>query len=84
MEGNARCVNPLKQVMDAVGEKVECINYKTWGVCLPEGDFPATIGSEPFVEKGRDCINYNTWGVCLPEGDFPATIGSEPFVEVLE
>ena len=48
MKGNARCVNPLKQVLDFVGEEVECINYDTWGVCLPEGDFPATVGSEPF------------------------------------
>ena len=30
--------------------QVECINYNTWGVCLPEGDFPATIGAEPFVQ----------------------------------
>lgn len=48
MKGNARCVNPLKQVLDFVGEEVECYNYDTWGVCLPEGDFPATVGSEPF------------------------------------
>jgi len=48
MKGNARCVNPLKQVLDLVGEEVECFNYDTWGVCLPEGDFPATVGSEPF------------------------------------
>jgi len=48
MKGNARCVNPLKQVLDFVGEEVECFNYDTWGVCLPEGDFPATVGSEPF------------------------------------
>lgn len=50
MTVNSRCVNPLKQVLDAVGEKVECINYNTWGVCLPEGDFPATVGAEPFAQ----------------------------------
>ena len=31
-----------------MGEQVECFNYDTWGVCLPEGDFPATVGDEPF------------------------------------
>ena len=36
------------QVLDFVGEQVECFNYDTWGVCLPEGDFPATVGDEPF------------------------------------
>nr|ATQ36019.1 prolycopene isomerase [Proteomonas sulcata] len=50
MKGQQRCVNPLKQVLDAVDEEVECINYDTWGVCLPEGDFPATVGSEPFAQ----------------------------------
>ena len=53
MKGNARCVNPLKQVLDFVGEEVPCFNYDTWGVCLPEGDFPATVGSEPFKSDLR-------------------------------
>lgn len=30
-----------------------CINYDTWGVCLPEGDFPATVGNLPFQSDLR-------------------------------
>ncbi|EKX32504.1 hypothetical protein GUITHDRAFT_82257 [Guillardia theta CCMP2712] len=53
MKSQQRCVNPLKQVLDLVGEQVDCVRYDTWGVCLPEGDFPATVGAEPFAEDLR-------------------------------
>lgn len=42
--------NPLRQVLDALGEDVSWVNYDTWGCCLPEGDFPAKVGAEPFRE----------------------------------
>jgi len=31
--------NPLKSVLDAIGEQVECIPYTTFGLCFPEGNF---------------------------------------------
>lgn len=31
--------NPLRTVLDAIGEEVECIPYKTFGLKFPEGDF---------------------------------------------
>jgi len=44
-----------------VGEEVECYNYDTWGVCLPEGDFPATVGLYVCM-----CLCVYVWvGVCM-------------------
>ncbi len=42
--------NPLRQVLDAIGEKVSCATYDTWGCCLPEGDFDTAVGAEQFCE----------------------------------
>lgn len=42
--------NPLRQVLDAVGEDCEWANYDTWGCFLPEGDFNTSVGAEQFCE----------------------------------
>ena len=42
--------NPLRQVLDAVGEDVEWATYNTWGCCLPEGDFDTTVGADQFCD----------------------------------
>jgi carotene isomerase len=42
--------NPLRQVLDAIGEDLPCINYNTWGCYLPEGYFDAQVGAEQFCE----------------------------------
>jgi phytoene dehydrogenase-like protein len=42
--------NPLKHVLDAIGADLPCVNYNTWGCCLPEGDFDATVGADHFCE----------------------------------
>ncbi|MEA5598592.1 NAD(P)/FAD-dependent oxidoreductase [Rivularia sp. UHCC 0363] len=42
--------NPLRQVLDAVGEDCEWANYSTWGCFLPEGDFNTKVGAEQFCE----------------------------------
>lgn len=63
-----RSPNPLKHVLDFIGEEVEWLNYDTWGVVLPEGSFAAPIGPEPFkevigallaVRRRRACIIDN-------------------------
>jgi phytoene dehydrogenase-like protein len=36
-------LNPLRQVLDAIGETVPCATYDTWGCCLPEGDLGAAL-----------------------------------------
>lgn len=42
--------NPLRFVLDAVGEDLHWATYTTWGCCLPEGDFPAPVGVDAFAE----------------------------------
>ncbi|MFB2922617.1 phytoene desaturase family protein [Aerosakkonema funiforme] len=42
--------NPLRQVLDAIGEKLPCIQYDTWGCYLPEGYFDARVGVDQFCE----------------------------------
>ncbi len=42
--------NPLRQVLDAIGEQLPCITYDTWGCCLPEGDFDTSVGASQFGE----------------------------------
>ncbi|MBW4551878.1 MAG: NAD(P)/FAD-dependent oxidoreductase [Aphanocapsa sp. GSE-SYN-MK-11-07L] len=42
--------NPLRHVLDAIGEDIDWLTYDAWGCCLPEGDFSAQVGAEPFYE----------------------------------
>ena len=42
--------NPLRQVLDAIGEDLPCIQYDTWGCYLPEGDFDTQVGADQFCE----------------------------------
>ncbi len=42
--------NPLRQVLDAIEEDVEWVNYDTWGCLLPEGTFDTKVGGEQFCE----------------------------------
>ncbi|PSF36295.1 carotene isomerase [Aphanothece hegewaldii CCALA 016] len=53
--------NPLRQVLDAIDEDLEWVNYDTWGCCLPEGDFKTTVGAEQFCEvllrlRGQEAV----------------------------
>jgi phytoene dehydrogenase-like protein len=41
--------NPLRTVLDAIGEQVKCAPYKSFGLILPEGQF---IHTSKFGEKG--------------------------------
>ncbi|WP_066377539.1 phytoene desaturase family protein [Anabaena sp. CA = ATCC 33047] len=54
-------VNPLRQVLDAVGVDLPCVNYDTWGCRLPEGDFDTAVGGDQFCEvlarlRGQDAV----------------------------
>ncbi|KAF7848045.1 hypothetical protein BT93_L2343, partial [Corymbia citriodora subsp. variegata] len=42
--------NPLAQVLDALGESVPCVNYDSWMVYIPEGDFLSRIGPTEFFK----------------------------------
>ena len=41
------------QVLDAIGERVECVSYDSWRCYLPEGDFLSRIGPSHFDEVRR-------------------------------
>lgn len=40
--------NPLRQVLDLVGEDIEWKNYDNWGCWLPEGYFDIAVGADNF------------------------------------
>jgi carotene isomerase len=42
--------NPLRHVLDAIGVDLPCVNYDTWGCCLPEGNFDTSVGADQFCE----------------------------------
>ncbi|PSN17638.1 carotene isomerase [filamentous cyanobacterium CCP5] len=42
--------NPLRHVLDALGEDLDWATYDRWGVSLPEGDFLTTVGADQFTE----------------------------------
>ncbi|KAJ6798494.1 carotenoid isomerase 1 isoform X1 [Iris pallida] len=42
--------NPLAQVLDALGESVECASYDSWMVYVPEGEFLSKIGPTEFLK----------------------------------
>ncbi len=47
-------LNPLRQVLDVIGEDLRWANYDTWGCRLPEGDFDTAVGVDQFCEVLQD------------------------------
>jgi phytoene dehydrogenase-like protein len=45
--------NPLRHVLDAIGEEVDWLTYDTWGVHIPEGQFAMAVGADPFCDVVR-------------------------------
>lgn len=46
-----KSLNPLKQVLDILGEKVECVTYDTWIGYLPEGRFVFKANAEEYRKE---------------------------------
>ena len=42
--------NPLAHVFQAVGEPLPLVEYNTWNVILPEGEFLTRVGASQFLE----------------------------------
>ncbi len=42
--------NPLRHVLNAIGEDADWLTYDTWGCCLPEGQFNTQVGADQFCE----------------------------------
>lgn len=56
--------NPLRHVLNAIGEDLEWRTYDTWGVCLPEGDFLTSVGADQFcqvLEEIRGAEAVSQW-----------------------
>jgi hypothetical protein len=51
--GRGRDANPLAHVLQAIGEPLECKQYNTWNVIVPEGQFLTRIGNDNFYEVCR-------------------------------
>ncbi|GAX80962.1 hypothetical protein CEUSTIGMA_g8397.t1 [Chlamydomonas eustigma] len=43
--------NPLKQVLDVIGESVDCKQYNQWIVYSPEGTFPCVAGRDQYLDN---------------------------------
>lgn len=48
-----RSSNPLKQVLDVIGERVEYVTYDRWITYTPNGTFPTVCEREAFVNTIR-------------------------------
>ncbi len=46
-------INPLTQVLRAVGETLPVVQYRDWGLLLPEGNLRVGVGADPFRELVR-------------------------------
>eukprot|EP00468_Gymnochlora_sp_CCMP2014_P007040 CAMPEP_0167746816 /NCGR_PEP_ID=MMETSP0110_2-20121227/3927_1 /TAXON_ID=629695 /ORGANISM="Gymnochlora sp., Strain CCMP2014" /LENGTH=553 /DNA_ID=CAMNT_0007631631 /DNA_START=78 /DNA_END=1739 /DNA_ORIENTATION=+ len=61
-------VNPLRQVLDAVGEDVEWATYDSWAMHTPEGQFDFKVGPKDFLrvlEKFGGAEAVEQWNVLL-------------------
>lgn len=61
-----RSANPLKQVLDAVGESVECATYDSWVVYTPEGVFPCVADGQKY--KRQTLMKGGGEQVCEQDG----------------
>lgn len=50
MASRGRAANPLAHVLQALGEPLELIRYKTWNVIVPEGEFLTEVGAKQFLD----------------------------------
>lgn len=53
LSGEGNSSNPLKQVLNAIEEKVECVTYDRWVNHTPEGSFPVVCNGDRYAEMVR-------------------------------
>jgi len=88
-------VNPLRQVLDAVGESdsIDWVTYDGWGMVIPEGDFffktgdaasweatLAKFGGERAIKEWQQLIDYADPVIRASGATPPAVLRSDPFV----
>ena len=47
--------NPLKQVLDIIGERVPCATYDRWLTYYPNGTYPTRIGADAYRAGAAYC-----------------------------
>ena len=60
--GSWPTTNPLGQVLKALNQEVELIQYKDWNIQIPEGDYTMGVGNKRFINQidlisGKDAVN---------------------------
>lgn len=50
LHGRGRGANPIAHVLQAIGEPLELLQYDSWNVLLPEGEFLTRVGPSQFEE----------------------------------
>jgi phytoene dehydrogenase-like protein len=53
---SGRSPNPLWQLLQALDQPLECLQYDSWGCFVPEGEFVTQVGADQFcgvLEKRR-------------------------------
>ena len=76
-----QATNPLKQVLDAIDERVECTTYDRWITYTPEGDFPCVCDREEYIGMIRRIggeTAYSQW-LALEEKMKPLQKGASLF-----
>lgn len=63
MASSGKDGNPLAHVLQMVGEPLELLEYDSWNVLLPEGEFLTKVGAANFEGVLRQVRS-----VCWPEG----------------
>ncbi|KAL0044098.1 hypothetical protein WJX82_009252 [Trebouxia sp. C0006] len=53
LSGEGNSSNPLKQVLNAIEEKVECVTYDRWVNHTPDGSFPVVCNGDRYAEMVR-------------------------------
>ena len=61
MSGRGREANPLAHVLQALGEPLDLLKYKTWNVLLPEGEFLTEVSRRHRVQSSRAAQGCAAW-----------------------
>lgn len=56
-----RAANPLAQVLQAIDEPLELIEYNTWNILVPEGEYLTEVSAGCFSKRGGRSMTDFVW-----------------------
>lgn len=62
-ESAGRAANPLAQVLQAIDEPLELIEYNTWNILVPEGEYLTEVKFEQLCMFGTELATLHVAGV---------------------